>query len=36
EKRSTRPPLMLHAETGNGPAERTEMINNGLASLFGD
>jgi len=35
-KLSIRPPLMLHAETGNGPTERTEMINNGLASLFGD
>lgn len=35
-KLSIRPPLMLHAETGDGPSERTEMINNGLASLFGD
>jgi tRNA1(Val) A37 N6-methylase TrmN6 len=35
-KLSIRPPLMLHARSGNGPAERTEMINNGLASLFGD
>jgi tRNA1(Val) A37 N6-methylase TrmN6 len=35
-KLSIRPPLMLHAASGNGPAERTEMINNGLASLFGD
>ena len=35
-KLSIRPPLVLHGETGNGPAERTEMINNGLASLFGD
>jgi tRNA1(Val) A37 N6-methylase TrmN6 len=35
-KLAIRPPLMLHAELGNGPTERTEMINNGLASLFGD
>jgi tRNA1(Val) A37 N6-methylase TrmN6 len=35
-KLSIRPPLMLHAETGDGPSERTEMINNGLASLFSD
>ena len=35
-KLSIRPPLMLHAQSGDGPTERTEMINNGLASLFGD
>jgi len=35
-KLAIRPPLLLHGETGNGPTERTEMINNGLASLFGD
>jgi tRNA1(Val) A37 N6-methylase TrmN6 len=35
-KLSIRPPLMLHAKTGDGPSERTEMINNGLASLFSD
>jgi len=35
-KLSIRPPLMLHAETGDAPSEHTEMINNGLASLFGD
>ncbi|MER9721751.1 MULTISPECIES: methyltransferase [unclassified Mesorhizobium] len=35
-KLSIRPPLMLHGQTGDGPSERTEMINNGLASLFGD
>ncbi|TPM32299.1 methyltransferase [Mesorhizobium sp. B2-2-2] len=35
-KLAIRPPLMLHAQTGDGPSERTEMINNGLASLFGD
>ncbi|MBZ9733184.1 methyltransferase [Mesorhizobium sp. CA18] len=35
-KLSIRPPLILHGPSGNGPAERTEMINNGLASLFGD
>jgi len=33
---SIRPPLTLHGPSGNTPAERTEMINNGLASLFGD
>jgi tRNA1(Val) A37 N6-methylase TrmN6 len=35
-KLSIRPPLILHGPSGNGPAERTEMINNGLATLFGD
>ncbi|RWA75007.1 MAG: methyltransferase domain-containing protein [Mesorhizobium sp.] len=35
-KLSIRPPLTLHGPSGNEPAERTEMINNGLASLFGD
>ena len=35
-KLSIRPPLMLHDQSGDGPSERTEMINNGLASLFGD
>ncbi|TIT05035.1 MAG: methyltransferase, partial [Mesorhizobium sp.] len=30
------PPLALHGPSGNAPTERTEMINNGLASLFGD
>jgi tRNA1(Val) A37 N6-methylase TrmN6 len=35
-KLSIRPPLMLHEQSGDGPSERTEMINNGLASLFGD
>ncbi|AZO31652.1 methyltransferase domain-containing protein [Mesorhizobium sp. M1B.F.Ca.ET.045.04.1.1] len=35
-KLSIRPPLTLHGPSGNGPTERTEMINNGLASLFGD
>lgn len=35
-KLSIRPPLILHGTSGNGPTERTEMINNGLASLFGD
>jgi tRNA1(Val) A37 N6-methylase TrmN6 len=35
-KLSIRPPLMLQAMSGDGPSERTEMINNGLASLFGD
>ncbi|RVC17652.1 methyltransferase, partial [Mesorhizobium sp. M7A.F.Ca.CA.004.04.2.1] len=28
--------LMLHTQSGNGPDERSEMITNGLASLFGD
>ncbi|MBZ9674200.1 tRNA1(Val) (adenine(37)-N6)-methyltransferase [Mesorhizobium sp. ES1-1] len=31
-----RPPLMLHAQSGNAPDGRSEMIANGLASLFGD
>lgn len=35
-KLSIRPPHILHGQTGNEPTERTEMINNGLASLFGD
>lgn len=35
-KLAIRPPLMLHAQSGNGPDERSEMITNGLASLFGD
>ena len=35
-KLSIRPPLALHGPSGNSPSERTEMINNGLASLFGD
>ena len=35
-KLAIRPPLMLHARSGNGPDERSEMITNGLASLFGD
>ncbi|RTM07650.1 MAG: methyltransferase domain-containing protein [Hyphomicrobiales bacterium] len=35
-KLSIRPPLTLHGPSGNRPTERTEMINNGLASLFGD
>lgn len=35
-KLSIRPPLALHGPSGNEPSERTEMINNGLASLFGD
>ncbi|TIS55477.1 MAG: methyltransferase, partial [Mesorhizobium sp.] len=35
-KLSIRPPLTLHGPSGNEPAERTEMINNGLTSLFGD
>ncbi|RWH44742.1 MAG: methyltransferase, partial [Mesorhizobium sp.] len=35
-KLSIRPPLTLHGASGNEPTERTEMINNGLASLFGD
>ena len=35
-KLAIRPPLMLHAQSGNGPDERSEMIANGLASLFGD
>ncbi|BCH18379.1 MULTISPECIES: tRNA1(Val) (adenine(37)-N6)-methyltransferase [unclassified Mesorhizobium] len=35
-KLSIRPPLMLHGQSGDGPTERTEMINNGMASLFGD
>ncbi|TIV54342.1 MAG: methyltransferase, partial [Mesorhizobium sp.] len=35
-KLSIRPPLALHGPSGNAPAERTEMIANGLASLFGD
>jgi tRNA1(Val) A37 N6-methylase TrmN6 len=35
-KLSIRPPLMLHAYSGDGPSERAELINNGLASLFGD
>ncbi|RVC92629.1 methyltransferase, partial [Mesorhizobium sp. M2A.F.Ca.ET.017.03.2.1] len=35
-KLSIRPPLALHGPSGNAPTERTEMINNGLASLFGD
>jgi tRNA1(Val) A37 N6-methylase TrmN6 len=35
-KLSIRPPLALHGASGNEPTERTEMINNGLASLFGD
>ena len=35
-KLSIRPPHILHGPSGNEPTERTEMINNGLASLFGD
>ncbi|BCM18126.1 tRNA1(Val) (adenine(37)-N6)-methyltransferase [Mesorhizobium sp. J8] len=35
-KLSIRPPFTLHGPSGNAPAERAEMINNGLASLFGD
>ena len=35
-KLAIRPPLMLHAQAGNGPDARSEMITNGLASLFGD
>ncbi|WP_296737834.1 methyltransferase [Mesorhizobium sp.] len=35
-KLSIRPPLTLHGPTGNEPTDRTEMISNGLASLFGD
>ncbi|TKB64070.1 MAG: methyltransferase, partial [Mesorhizobium sp.] len=35
-KLSIQPPLMLHAYSGNGPSERAELINNGLASLFRD
>jgi tRNA1(Val) A37 N6-methylase TrmN6 len=35
-KLSIRPPLTLHGPSGNAPTARTEMINNGLASLFGD
>ncbi|AZO09262.1 MULTISPECIES: methyltransferase [unclassified Mesorhizobium] len=35
-KLSIQPPLILHGMSGNEPTERTEMINNGLASLFGD
>jgi len=35
-KQSIRPPLILHGPAGSEPTERTEMINNGLASLFGD
>ncbi|MDG4880570.1 methyltransferase [Mesorhizobium sp. WSM4884] len=35
-KLSIRPPLILHGPSGSEPTERTEMINNGLASLFGD
>lgn len=35
-KLSIRPPLTLHGPSGNEPTERTEMISNGLASLFGD
>jgi len=33
---SIRPPLTLHGPSGNEPTDRTEMISNGLASLFGD
>lgn len=35
-KLSIRPPLTLHGPSGNKPTDRTEMISNGLASLFGD
>ena len=35
-KLTIRPPHILHGLSGNEPTERTEMINNGLASLFGD
>lgn len=35
-KLAIRPPLMLHAQSGDSPDERSEMIANGLTSLFGD
>jgi tRNA1(Val) A37 N6-methylase TrmN6 len=35
-KLSLRPPLVLHDTVGDGFSQHTDMINNGLASLFGD
>ncbi len=35
-KLAIRPALVLHEAAGEGFSERTDMINNGLASLFGD